>query len=320
MTSDQIGIDTREERWAGMPSVGLALGGGGVRGMAHLGVLAVFEREGIPITTIAGSSMGAIIGAAYSLRPDLDREHLAQQVLNLGLSLPSGLSTPPGETSSLLDRFRRFIHVEKFLVDSLWGWGILPQELATESLTELTQGKLLEEGRVPLAAVAVDLLSGEKVIFREGPATIALQASSAIPGFFPPVPYEGRLLADGAILDLVPADIARNSGVDLVIAVDVDQEGRWVEVNNGLQAFLRAIELCSRHHKRHHLEFADLVIRPDFGEPIQTFEVSKADLCIDAGVRAAEAALPSIRSMLDGRNRVAGTRFRRSAARHGGGG
>jgi NTE family protein len=287
------------------PTIGLALGGGGVRGLAHLGVLTVFEREAIPVHAIAGSSMGAIVGAAYALNPKLSAEELTREMTDVGLSLPVKLNKPQGNNDSFLERLRQFIGVERFLVDTLWGWGVMPETVATEALAKLTRGKNLEDGKIPVAAVAVDLLSGEKIVFETGPAAIALQASSAIPGFFPPVPYGERLLADGAIVDFVPADVVRGMGVDVVIAVDVDQEGERAEVRNGLEAFLRAVELCSRHHKRHHLESADLVIHPEFGEPVKTFEVAKAPLCIEAGARAAENSLPAIRRLLEGHDFVA---------------
>ena len=279
-------------------SVGLALGGGGVRGLAHAGVLSVFARERVPVTAIAGSSMGAIVGAAYALNPDFSKEHMLQRVLDLGLSAPVGLKEAQHDNESWFRRLRQFIEAEKVIIDAALGWGMFPEKLVAEFLDGLTLGKQLDEGRVRLAVVSIDLLSGDKVVFRSGPATFAVQASSALPGFLPPVRHGSRLLADGAFVDLVPVDVVRQMDVDLVVAVDVDQEDVRVEVRNGLEAFLRAVELCARHHKQHHLKAADLVVRPDFGEPINPLDASKAEQCVEAGVRAAEAALPELRSRL----------------------
>lgn len=282
-------------------TVGLALGGGGVRGLAHAGVLSVLDREGIPIEAIAGSSMGAIVGAAYALHPDFDPEGFVRQVDAMGISVPSGLNEDQRDKNSFLKRLRQFIDAERVIVDAAIGWGILSDKQVVEFLNELTQGKNLDDGRTKLAVVAIDLLNGDKIVFKEGPATLAVQASSALPGFLPPVLYEDRLLADGAFVDLVPTEVVRQMGVDFVIAVDVDQEGMQVEVRNGVEAFLRAVELCARHHKRHHLKSADLVIRPDFGKPINPLDVSKAQLCIEAGVQAAEQGLPELSELLSGR-------------------
>lgn len=281
--------------------IGLALGGGGIRGLAHVGVLTTFEREAIPIKAIAGSSMGAIVAVAYALNSSFSKEYMANEIAKLGFSAPGGLYEVQKDKESFLQKIRQFLDTERFVVDAMLGWGIFPENEVAESLQCLTMGKRLEEGRIPIAVVATDLVSGDKIVLKEGRADVAIQASSALPGFLPPVRYEGRLLADGAFIDLVPTGVVREMGTDFVIAVDVDQEGMRVDVHNGLEAFSRAVELCARHHKRHHLELADLVIRPDFGEPVNPLDFSKAELCIEAGVRAAEASLSRIQAAVGGR-------------------
>lgn len=280
---------------------GLALGGGGIRGLAHVGVLSVLQHEGIPIKAIAGSSMGAIVGAAYALNPNFSKEFMAQQMTELGLWVPDGLFENGRTQESFLQKIRQFIDAERFIVDAMLGWGILPGNRVADSLHRLTMGKNLEASQIAIAVVATDLLSGDKIVFKEGPADLAVQASSALPGFLPPIRQGDRLLADGAFVDLIPTAVVRELGVDFVIAVDVDQEGVRVEVRNGLEAFLRAVELCARHHKRHHLELANLVIRPDFGEAVNPLDFSKTMLCIEAGVQAAERSLPELRERLNTR-------------------
>lgn len=289
---------SHREKNRGTPAVGLALGGGGVRGLAHAGVLSVFERENIPVDAIAGSSMGAIIAAAYTLNADYSMESLTELMQELDASVPKRLKSSHSEKHILLNRLREFINLEKFILTSVSGWGIFPESLTAEALSTIVQGKNLQEAKIPVAAVATDLISGEKVIFKDGPADIALRASSALPGFFTPVTHGKRLLVDGAIIDVVPVDVVRKMNVEIVIAVDVDQEEIHPEVHNGLEAFLRSVELCSRHHKRHYLKLADLIIHPDFGQPVQTFDVTKSRHCIEAGIKAAEKALPDIRKLL----------------------
>ncbi len=258
-------ILVRDDKNKSSPTIGLALGGGGVRGLAHAGVLSVLERENIPIQAIAGSSMGAIIAAAYTLNPGYSKENLIGLMLDLETSVPRRLKSHEPEKHALLHRFRQFINLESFILTGLSGWGIFPETLIIEALNKIVLGKDLQQAVIPIAAVAADLMSGEKVIFKEGPAAIALQASCALPGFFPPVSLNDKLLVDGAIVDVVPVDVVKRMGVDVVIAVDVDQEESQPEINNGLEVFLRSVELCSRHHKRHFLKLADLVVRPDFG-------------------------------------------------------
>lgn len=282
------------------PKIGLALGGGGVRGLAHIGVVMALERAGIQIDAIAGTSMGAIVGAAYALNPVFSKAIFEEIMADMEKALPARLVADEESSESILERIRQFIDLEKFIIDTVRGWGVLPATLAPETISRLTLGKNLQDSKIPIAVVTCDLRTGEKIVFKTGPADLAVQASSAIPGFFPPVEHDGKLLADGAIVDIVPVGQARKLGVDYVIAVDVDQEG-GAEIRNGLEAFLRAVEICNRHHKYHHLAEADVVIRPNFGEQIKTFAVTKAQLCIDAGERAAEQALPQIKARLGAR-------------------
>ncbi|NOX88544.1 MAG: patatin-like phospholipase family protein [Calditrichaeota bacterium] len=274
--------------------IGLALGGGGVRGFAHIGVLTVLRREGIHIQAIAGSSMGAIVGTLFSLHYNLDLDALTKQLIEIATPVSEKMSFQKKEDHGILKRLRQFIHMERFLMDTIWGWGEVTGEVTGELFKKLTQGKLLEDCRIPVAVVTTDLLSGERVVFTEGPAHLALQASSALPGIFPPVRYQNRLLADGAFVDYVPVEVVRQMNVDKVIAVDVDQENLPVEINNGLEAMMRATELCARHHKWLHLENADVVIRPDFKRFVQTFDISMAQHCISAGMEAAEQALEKL--------------------------
>lgn len=267
--------------------------------MAHVGVMSVLKREDIPVHFIAGSSMGAIVAAALTLNPEYGSQKLKLLLDELEDSIPDHLKVPAEKSNSLLTKLRLFINVERFILDTLSGWSVLPEDLAKTTLKKLTLDKKIEEAAIPLAIVSVDLLSGEKIVFKDGPAAIALQASSAIPGFLPPVLYNDMILVDGAILDVVPADITRDMGADIVIAVDVDQSGPRPQIKNGLDAFLRAVELSAQYNKRQFLKDADIIIHPDFGREIVTFDVSKAEDCISAGVRAAEIALPKIRNLLD---------------------
>jgi NTE family protein len=278
--------------------LGLALGGGGVRGFAHVGVLRVLDGAGIPVDAIAGTSIGAIIGGVYALNPDFGAAPLVKEIMDLGLSVPVSMESSPGDSESFVERLREFVQTERFLVDTLWGWGVFPDKAITEALKRVTLGKSLEEARIPVAVVAVDLLSGERVVFTEGSATMALRASSAIPGFIPPLRHTGQLLADGALVDEVPTDVVREMGMDLVVAVDVSQEGKHVQIHNGLEAFLRAVELGALARERHYVRDSDYIIHPEFEQPVFALDFSKAELCVEAGARAAQRALPEIIDLL----------------------
>jgi NTE family protein len=283
-----------------MPGVGLALGGGGVRGFAHFGVLSVLTQASIPVKAIAGTSMGAIIGAIHALNPECSGEELIEQMAELDLSVPRSLAEAKRKKDFFLSHLYQFITTQRFLMDIFWGWGVLPETGIVEVLKRLTLGKRIEESRIPLAVVSVDLKSGARIVIRDGEADLAIRASSALPGFLPPVHSEEYLLADGGFIDLVPVDIVQEMNGDPVVAVDVDQERDHVEVHNGLEAFIRAVEISARHNKHYCLEKAALVIRPDFGEPVGTLDFTKIELCLNAGVNAGRKALPEVRALIDG--------------------
>ncbi|MFQ5830089.1 MAG: patatin-like phospholipase family protein [Candidatus Methylomirabilia bacterium] len=277
--------------------VGVALGGGGVRGLAHVGVLRAMTEERIPVDLIAGISMGAIVAARFSLMEGLPDQSLIGGLGGLGLSPLPSLAQGP-DSNGWWGRLRRLVDLQRFMLDNLLWWGVAHEAKADALLLELTAGKRLEEGRIPLAVVACDLISGTPVVFRTGPARLALRASTALPGFFPPVSHNGQLLADGGLVGMVPTGVVREMGAGLVIAVDADPPHSVPEIRDGLEAFLRVLDICWQHHKECLLREADVVIRPEFGGPIRTLDFSKSGQCVEAGARAAREAVPVIRSLL----------------------
>jgi NTE family protein len=180
------------------PVVGLALGGGGARGLAHIGVLKVLEEEGIPVDCLAGTSMGGIIAAAYAVGlPVTELEAEALRLANLSHLARLVTWTPPWQRLSGGNRARRYFTK------------ILGEDLTFDTL------------HLPLALTAVDLVRGREVILREGPVIDAILATAAIPGAFAPVEMNGYRLVDGGVLNNVPADVARQLGATVIIAVDV---------------------------------------------------------------------------------------------------
>ena len=176
--------------------VGLALGSGGARGAAHTGVLKVLEREGIPVTAIAGSSIGSLIGAAHAVGipvNEVEREWISTAMSKVFRGF---LPTFPRAGLSSGAELRRM-------------------------LAEILGDVLIEDLSIPYAAVACDIDTGEPVILREGSLLDAVRASTAIPGIFHPVRRGKRLLVDGGLIDPVPVSVCRALGVDIVIAVDI---------------------------------------------------------------------------------------------------
>lgn len=220
------------------PKIGLALGSGGARGFAHIGVLKVLEEHNIPVDYLAGSSMGSMVAAFYAsgIKPDM-MEKLA---LNL--------------------KRKHWLDV---IVPNL---GFVAGQKIKELIRLLTHGKHIEQLNIPLAIVATDIERGERVVFREGPIDQAVRASISIPGIFVPEKVDGRLLVDGGVIDRVPITVAKELGSDIVIAVDVAQFDTQIQVNSIFEVIAQAIDVMEREILRHRIVSADLVIRPDVGQ------------------------------------------------------
>lgn len=176
-----------------MKKLGLVLSGGTAKGFAHLGVLEVFEKNKIKIDYIAGTSIGAVIGALYS----------------------SGLSV--NELKEIAKKTKWSNLVDFTLPDR----GILSGKKIEDFLRNLLKNKKFEDLKIPLAVVATDVYKGEKVIFNKGDVVNALRASISIPSLFVPFEYDNRILVDGGLIDPLPNDVVRDMGAKIVIGVDL---------------------------------------------------------------------------------------------------
>ena len=177
--------------------IGLALGGGSARGLAHIGVIQVLQAYGIPIDIIAGTSIGSLVGSLYAAGDSIENMEKAVLLLNKRKMLSLMDFTIP--RSGLI----RGNRIEKMLID----WGL--------------EDKTFDELNIPFAAVATDIESGERVILHQGKVADAVRASISIPGIFIPVKYDDRYLVDGGVVDPVPVDLAKKMGADIIIAVSL---------------------------------------------------------------------------------------------------
>ncbi|TSA51567.1 hypothetical protein D4R47_00335, partial [archaeon] len=197
--------------------IGLALGGGGARGFAHLGVLIALAENEIPIDFLSGTSMGAVIGAARALGMDLDRLRRLLSCLDINELLQVSESTIR-EVQKAIGR-----GLIEYVRGSDWHASDgFPQDLARvyELFSLLTANKEFSDTVIPFTVVAADLETGERVVLTEGKLYKAVTASAAIPGTFSPVAHQGRYLIDGGVIDKVPASVTIDMGANVVIAVD----------------------------------------------------------------------------------------------------
>lgn len=298
-----------------LPRIGLALGSGGARGAAHTGVLKVLEAEGIPISIVAGSSIGALVGAAFAV--GLPSERMEHEWLATG-------------TRRLLRSFLPSFHPAGFSSGS---------ELK-RVLSELLGDRKIEDLEIPYGAMACDIDTGEAIPLRSGSLVDAIRASTAIPGVFHPMRYDGRLLMDGGLVDPVPIRLCRALGADFVIAVDITptptpttarRRNAWNRIGESLAGSLAqttvlpatlaewlegvfrerpaeerplpgvysimnqtvSILLQEMLRQKLILHPPDILIRPELDLHFMAYQ--RAEAGIEAGCRAAEAVLPELR-------------------------
>jgi NTE family protein len=252
--------------------IGLALGGGGARGLAHVGVLKVLDRERIPIHCIAGTSAGSIIGAMYAqLQSAADMEDRirnyfsSERFRDIGRSLASQQRKDKSK-NSLIDRMFDFIMQQYIATKAFNDLGLLDRKVLDAAVGALLEEEDIRDMKIKCAVVATDLWKGEEVVLTRGSVRKAVSASASIPGTFPPMVLDGRFLVDGCVIDMVPVREAWGIGADRVIAVDVTRElVRPPAFKNGLEILFRADEITNFHLNEIHLKNADVVVRPKMG-------------------------------------------------------
>jgi NTE family protein len=221
------------------PKIGLALGSGGARGFAHLGAIKVLKEAGIPIDLIAGSSMGALVACFYGVGIELDRLY------------------------KLSGAFKRKFYLD-FTVPKM---GFISGNRLREFIKVFTHGKNIEDLSIPVAVVATDLMTGEKVVYTKGPISNTVRASISIPGIFVPEKYEGRILVDGGVADRVPVSVAKEMGADIVIAIDVSKVKRNAEITSIYDVIMQSIDIMQTEIVNIREDEADFMIRP----PVEDF-------------------------------------------------
>jgi NTE family protein len=252
------------------PGIGLALGGGFARGFAHLGVLQVLEQNRIPISHIAGSSVGSILGAAYASGAPLGRIIGACRTL-------------------------RFRDIARWRVTRL---GLASNQRLEELMNRVFESMQFEHLRIPMAVVATDLTTGEPVVFTQGNLVDAVRASCAFPGLFEPVEIGTRCLADGGLVAPVPTRAARALGATHVVGISVGMhDGHRGAPTNVFQVVSRAVSAAQKHQLETWEPYADLVLRPNV-HSLTWDDFDRADEAIEAGAAVARLALPRIQKLL----------------------
>lgn len=252
------------------PKIGLALGSGAARGLAHIGVLKALEEIGIEIDMISGSSAGALIGGLYctGISPNM--------IENLAIQIDKKMWTD-------------FTMPKK---------GIIKGDRIQEILKLITADKNIEELDKKLIIVATDLKNGEEIVFTEGPIHTAIRASISIPGVFEPVEHNGMILVDGGVVDRVPISVLKNMGADIVIGIDVGFSKYQSKFIHMFDIILQSIDIMAKQIMESDLALADIIIAP----PLSHIESSKFDLveeCANIGYESTMAKKDKILDIIN---------------------
>lgn len=254
-----------------MKQLYLALSGGGGHAASHAGVLRALDREGVPVSGIAGVSGGALVAAAWAGGANL--ESLVEQAS----------------------------HLHPWTWVRGWGGGLLSGTRLGAMIDEFLPVPTFEGLRVPVLVVATDVDTGERVVLREGDVREAVRASCSFPGVFPPMVLNGRRLYDGGISTVIPTRLAREMAGEagVVVAVDCNSGTRWPAADSFVALALRAGVTLLRGRSRGELQGADLVIAPSMGES-GWMRPRKIPSFFEAGDAALRDALPELRRLLGG--------------------
>jgi len=297
---------------AAKPKVGLVLSGGAARGLAHVGVLKALEEQGIHVDAIAGTSMGAVIGGLYASGYKIDE----LEKLALGIDWQEALSDEPAREDIPFRRKqddRDFLVKQKLSFRDDGSLGLPLGVIQGQNLSLLLESLLAHSSDirdfdklpVPFRAVATDIVSGEKVVFRKGHLPQVIRASMSIPAVFAPVEINGQLLVDGGMVDNIPVDVAREMGVDRLIVVDIGTPLRGrKQLNTVFDILNQSITLMTRSNSEVQLASLkpdDILIQPSLAS-FGVTDFGRSQDIINAGYRATQILdkrLASLRTPLD---------------------
>lgn len=251
------------------PKIALVLGGGAIRGFAHIGVIKVLQAEGIVPDMVIGTSAGSVAGALYA----------------------SGMSGfDMQQVASSLDKAT--------MTDwSVFGKGMLKGEALQDFVNKLVGNKTIENLKIPFACVATRLDTGEAVLFQRGNVGMAVRASSSVPGVFQPVLINGVEYVDGGLVSPVPIRYAKQLGADFIIAVDVSSPPSADPTTSKMDVLMRTFDIMGKTIRDWELPQADVLIRPDLSK-VSSTDIDAKNQAILEGEKSMQAALPQLREKL----------------------
>lgn len=247
--------------------IGLALGGGAARGIAHIGVLKAFEEEQINVHCISGTSIGALVASYYAFGKPLD------QIMAVGSAL----------------------NLSKIANFTMQRGGLFSSDAIKDMIHRDLGEKRIEQANIPLAICTTDIQTGEQVIFTEGPLADAICASMAVPGLFVPVEVGGRILVDGGLVENVPISPLEKMGAGITIGVDLSHAHSYPIPNSTVDVINNSIDICMDLSTKHQLKNADVVVALDLRHYSRTDNAGRTKELLMEGYRPTKQKIRSIK-------------------------
>jgi NTE family protein len=304
--------DDIEEEGAGRPKIALVLSGGGARGVAHVGVIKALEKYQIPIDLIVGSSIGSVIGGLYaagysieeleSLVTDLDWEDLFRdQTERKNLFLAQKKEIDRYILTIRFDGFQAYIPTS--IAQGQKVLSLLSRWLQNTNFQAIYNFNNL---KIPFRSVSTDLISGSRIVIEKGDLAEAIYASTAVPLLFSPFEWDEMLLVDGGLKANLPVDVARELGMDIIIAVDITSPLESLEnLNLPWQVLNQVTTIMMEDARKEQILQADVIIRPDL-EGIGNSDFSKVEYIINRGEQTASDKIADIRECINKRIKTVG--------------
>ena len=283
--------------------IALALGGGGARGIAHIGIFKVLQEEGVPFDMIVGTSIGAMGAALWGLEPDWKwaRDQIFVSLRKKGFAkYGKGLtdSATGAARHGFFKRAKLFFMKFAALQILLARKSLVSRRRLREAIASIVPDKTFADLKVPAAAVALDLKTGTEVVIREGSLRDAVVASASLAGFFPPVQWGEGLLVDASPVSSVPVDAARRLGAAGVIGFDIRSRVMPTDkIPSGADAVFRIAAIASERTNDEQASRADVSISPGVGDTYWS-DFHNLDAHVEAGERAAREKLGEVRELV----------------------
>lgn len=287
----------------------LALGGGGARGISHLGVIDGLHDRGIEVHRVVGVSIGSLAGAMYAFNPDIKQtigkalayllsESFQTHQQTLFGARQSSDSDNTGGVFAWYSQVMKYLRANRTWHRAVTRSSLLPAAVMEDVVTNLLPDADIADAKIPLSIVAVDLHSGHQVVLERGPVRAAVRASAAIPGIFPPVKWDEMLLSDLGTFCSLPTVIARSYGNGPVVGVDVSSSIQYLtHCDTALDVLMRMDEIGEVLFRKHVTAAADFIIRPAVSHT-EWFDFSQPEMLINVGRKAARQRSPELVAML----------------------